>query len=175
VQKPSATIAWINAAVKARFKGAVAPFCFPDTLFGPDVAFLMRTHAWDDFRFVALQAKLKFKLNQAEALRTVVPELFYHENRDSKPSSSLKDDTCMSLWKKAEEDLFGIEQVDITPERRTQVSKVQAQTGRKQKRDMVRVLVQYPARKQSLQNPGPIAENVYKMKKQCKERKMQLP
>ncbi|KAG7337312.1 hypothetical protein IV203_030143 [Nitzschia inconspicua] len=170
-EKPAATIAWINAAVKARFEGAVAPFCFPDTLFGPDVAFLMRTHDWSDFRFVALQAKLKLKLNQAEALRTVVPALFYHENRDSKPSSSLKDAQLHSLWKKAEEDLFGIEQVDITPEGKNQVS----MTGRKRKRDMVRVMVQYPADKTKSANPGPIPHNVYRTKKQCKEGKCNCP
>ena len=170
-REPFDTVQWIKAAVNARFEGAVAPFCFPDTLFGPDVAFLMRTRAWNDFCFAALQAKLKFELNQAEALRTVVPELFYRENRaSSKPPSSLKTVELRGLWEETEEVLFGIEQVDITPERRTRVSKVQNQTGRKRKRDMVRVLVQYPAESTASATPGPIAENVYKTKKQCMNR-----
>jgi hypothetical protein len=166
---PSDTIEWINAAVHARFEGAVAPFCFPDTLFGPDVVFLMRTRAWGDFRFVALQAKLKYELNQAEALRTVVPEFFYREKRaNSKPPSSLKDDKLRGLWEKTEKDLFGIEQVDMTPERKvSKGAKVQKQTGRKRKRDMVRVLVQYPAERTASANPGPIAENAYKTKNEC--------
>ena len=169
-ETPSDTIAWINASVNARFEGAVPPFCFPDTLFGPDVAFLMRSHAWVEFRLAALQAKLKFQLNQADALRTVVPELFYHENRGSNPSWSLTGGDLRGLWEKAENKLFGIEQVDITPETRTRISTVQAETGKKRKREIVRVLVQYPAEKTESAEPGPIAENAYKTMKKCKEK-----
>jgi hypothetical protein len=168
-ETPSDTIAWINASVDARFEGAVAPFCFPDTLFGPDVAFLMRGRAWVDFRLAALQAKLKFRLNQADALRTLVPALFYHENRARSPSWSLTEE-LRGLWEKAEKKLFGIEQVDITPERRTRLSKVQAQTGKKRKLGMLRVLVQYPAEKTEAAEPGPIAEDDHETRQKCKEK-----
>ena len=36
---------------------------------------------------------------------------------------------------------------------------------------MVRVMVQYPAEKTKSANPGPIPDNVYGTKKQCKEGK----
>jgi len=77
-----ATMEWIKRAMASRFEGLVEPFCYPGTKFGPDVVFLMGTSSYDNFRFVASQAKLKNPVNEAEVLRTVVPELFYHrQNR----------------------------------------------------------------------------------------------
>jgi hypothetical protein len=80
-QNVKGTIAWIESALVARFEGAVAPFCYPDTHFGPDVVFFMHTRDYKNNRFVASQIKLKFVLSQAEALQTVVPDMFYHYDR----------------------------------------------------------------------------------------------
>jgi hypothetical protein len=162
---PSGTIAWINAVMESRFEGAVPPFCFPDNMFGPDVVFLLRNRSWDEFRLVAIQAKLKKHLNQAQALRTVVPELFYHQNRGKNPSSSLKEKSLQDSWNTAEKKLFGIEDILITG-RSTRASVAQP-TRRKRNRDMVRVVVQYPAEQTASANPGPIAFTKYKATKDC--------
>jgi hypothetical protein len=164
-EDPSGTIAWINAVMESRFEGAIPPFCFPDNMFGPDVVFLLRNRSWDEFRLVAIQAKLKKHLNQAQALRTVVPELFYHQNRGKNPSSSLKEKSLQDSWNTAEKKLFGIEDILITG-RSTRASVAQP-TRRKRNRDMVRVVVQYPAEQTASANPGPIAFTKYKATKDC--------
>ena len=38
------TIKWINDSLDARFEGTVVPFCYPDTLIGPDVFFYEDAH-----------------------------------------------------------------------------------------------------------------------------------
>jgi hypothetical protein len=161
---------WFDDALSARFDSAVAPFCMPDAYFGPDVVFLMRSkESWENFRLVALQAKLKYQLNQADALRTVVPELFYHKKRGGTPTLSLKDDLVI-WWADIKSMLFSTEEVgDITPGT-ILCSKEKAQQSKKRKRDIIRVMVQYPTERTSSAEPGPIAENAYKTNKKCKEK-----
>lgn len=169
-ETPSDTMGWFDAAVNARFDGAVAPFCMPDAYFGPDVAFLIRSkESWVNFRLVALQAKLKYQLNQDEALRTVVPELFYHTSRGVTPTLSLKDDLVIR-WANIKSMLFGTENVGEITGGAILCSKEKAQRSKKRKRDIVRVMVQYPSEKTASAEPGPIAENAYNTNKKCKEK-----
>jgi len=75
------TIKWIEAATSARFEGKVPPLCYPDSLMGPDLIFLMwnKTHT----RFIAVlsQAKYRQAFNHLSALRTITPSLLCHEKR----------------------------------------------------------------------------------------------
>ena len=77
----------------------------------------MRTPKYEDFLFVASQAKCKNVANQMEALCTLKPSLFYHENR----KSGGKLNTCLtkqqkSEWAKVKEKLFGMVAVDDSAE-----------------------------------------------------------
>uniref|UniRef100_A0A7S2XMP4 Uncharacterized protein n=1 Tax=Attheya septentrionalis TaxID=420275 RepID=A0A7S2XMP4_9STRA len=162
--KSSATMGWIDRAMASRFEGLVEPFCYPDTLFGPDVVFLMRSPDYKDFRFVASQAKFKNSVNQAEALRTLVPKLFYHQSRKANPVYSLKDEE-LETWLKLEKKLFWME-IDESPvvgfhSTRSRSAKAKAPT-KKRKREMVRFVVQYPSVMTSSAKPGPVAFSEYK-------------
>jgi hypothetical protein len=45
-----ATMGWIDRAIMdSQLEGLVEPFCYPDTLFGPDVVFLMRLPDYKEF------------------------------------------------------------------------------------------------------------------------------
>jgi hypothetical protein len=155
----------------SRFEGLVAPFCYPDTLFGPDVVFLMRTPGYSEFRFVASQAKFKNNVNQAEALRTLVPELFYRHSRQTKPVYSL-DGKELETWLKVEEKLFGMV-IDESPvvgcrstRSKSAMAKAKAPT-KKRKREIIRFIIQYPAPKTTSANPGRVAFAKFKS---CKPR-----
>ena len=74
------TLEWLRSSMKARFEGTVPPFCFPDTAIGPDMLFFLRTMFFQK-RLAVVQGKFKYKINQIGALRTIVPNLFYHEQR----------------------------------------------------------------------------------------------
>lgn len=141
------TLKWILDSLDARFEGQVAPFCYPDTLMGPDVLFFMRTPKYEDFLFVASQAKCKNVAVQMEALRTVKPSLFYHENRTSggKLNKNLTEQQ-KSEWAKVQEKLFGMVAVEDSAEalsKRRATSSSSQEPATKRTRVMVRLLVQY--------------------------------
>jgi len=104
------TINWIDSAVSARFEGLVAPFCYPDDHFGPDVLFLMWNEEYTKFRAVLTQGKFRTRFNQLDALRTLVPEWLYNENRD-KPTkrkrSSKMNENLWKAWEEAKAKLVG--------------------------------------------------------------------
>ena len=79
--KIQATLEWIEDALKAKFEGQVPPFCYPDTLIGPDVIFLMHNESFDDFRTAVVQSKYSVAVNPKAALITLVPGKFYTESR----------------------------------------------------------------------------------------------
>lgn len=135
----SDTICWIESATSAQFEGQVAPFCYPDNHFGPDVLFLMWNDDYSEFRTCLSQAKFRKELNQMAALRTLVPEWLYHENRDNddmRDRSSKLPDELWSKWKVAETKL-------IT-------------NGR----PCLRLMVQYPAESTASANPGSVPRDV---------------
>ncbi|CAB9511448.1 expressed unknown protein [Seminavis robusta] len=162
--KPSDTIKWTRSSLEARFEGAFAPFCFPDTLFGPDLTFFMRNKKnWDGFHFVVVQAKLKFELNVADALRTLVPELFFHKNRGTTPSSSLEPE-IRQRWTEVENNLFNMkEETQVANQRSTRSTKSQSVVVKKRRqRPVLRVLVEFPARRNESANSGPVHPSAYK-------------
>jgi hypothetical protein len=119
---------------------------------------------YNEFRFVASQAKFKNSVNQVEALRTLVPELFYRQSRQAKPVYSLKGEE-LETWLKLEKKLFRME-IDENPvvgchSTRSQSAKAKAPT-KKRKREMVRFVVQYPSEKTASAKPGPVAFSGYK-------------
>jgi len=157
------TIKWIERASKSRLEGQVEPFCYPDQLFGPDLVFLMWTSTYNDFRFVAAQVKLKNGDKTAAALRTLVPELFYRNNRilGAKGSScSLKGD-ALKDWEDLEERFFQYERSTGAADT-TQGSARNQAPIRKRKRGIVRFVVQYPAELTKSARPGPVHFSNYK-------------
>ena len=79
--KIEATLEWIEAALEAKFEGRVPPFCYPDTLIGPDVIFFMQNESFDDFRTAVVKSKYAVEVRPKEALKTLVPNKFYTECR----------------------------------------------------------------------------------------------
>ena len=73
---------WIDSATSATFEGTVPPFCFPTEMLGPDVVCLLRDDGYRNIGTVLCQAKFSSVQSQPEALRTVVPEWLFYENRD---------------------------------------------------------------------------------------------
>jgi hypothetical protein len=171
----SATLAWISRALVSRFEGAVVPLCYPDTHFGPDVVFFMHTDNYKDNRFVASQIKLKNQVNEAAALRTVVPELFYHNNRDvaSKmvPYSMSPEDAA--TWSTLKASLFESDREPCKLGLQTRSKKISSPTAtKKRKREIIRFIIQYPANKTASATQGPVAFAEYKScgdKRICKQ------
>lgn len=157
-------LAWIQQSMSSRFEGTVAPFCYPDTKFGPDVLFFLRTLTYD-FRFVVAQAKFRNEADQLHALRTITPELFYHQNR--KAGAKLNEHLSaeeLSEWKTIKKTLFMEEEIsslnDADDRRRSKriLKKCQSTEPPRVKRTcrMVRFVIQY-AHATSSATPGPIA------------------
>jgi hypothetical protein len=137
------TIAWVNRSTCVRFDGQVPPFCYPDDHFGPDVLFLLWNDSFEDFCPVLCQAKFKNKIgSQPDALQTIVPELLYHQRRgkrDQKRSTALND-VQWHAWERAQATLLGCNA-----------------GSNKRKREVVRFMVQYPAKSTSAARSGPVA------------------
>jgi len=171
--KPTETIDWLNRSMDARFEGAVTPFCFPDKLFGPDLAFFVRTIAWKDFLLGATQAKLRNKLNEAEALRTLVPELFFCKNRalvSSRAPSSLTSQDDKKSWTETANKLFLREEDEVAVRiKRTRMTNPgEKRKIEKRTRSVLRVMVQYPDRKTKSANPGTAHASRYESAPGCK-------
>jgi hypothetical protein len=152
------TIKWISHSLDARFEGTMTPFCYPDTLIGPDVLFFMRTPKYDNFLFVASQAKCKKKADQLEALRTVKPSLFYYQDRKSGGKLNAQLTTQeLSDWAVVKKKLFGMvaDEDALRSKRRASGSSVQ-EPATKRTRAMIRLVVQY-ASVTSNGAPGPVA------------------
>lgn len=138
------TIKWIKDSLDARFDGTVAPFCYPDTYFGPDLMFMMRTPAYDYYLFVASQAIFKNDASQLEALRTVLPRLFYHQDRENNGGlhKNLAEEE-KNAWVKVEEKLFEMDALKDGTERCKRRGDDPAQPAAKRTRGIVRFVVQY--------------------------------
>ena len=98
---------WLHASVDSTLDGQVAPFCFPDEKMGPDLLFFLRDpNDWDSWRLTMWQHKFTNTTNQAAAMRTVDPDLLYHEKRDTSPVPALKGDD-LKAWETIRTKLFG--------------------------------------------------------------------
>ena len=88
------TLDWIEKAINATIEGSVPPFCLPDNAFGPDAMTLMFNSAYTTFRTALVQSKFSTDVSQPAALRTIVPDWLYLQNRDETPKRSkmLSDD-----------------------------------------------------------------------------------
>ncbi|KAG7370824.1 hypothetical protein IV203_019394 [Nitzschia inconspicua] len=92
------TIAWIESATSAKFEGTVPPFCLPDDQFGPDVICLMWDAGHTKFRPLLAQAKFSVCVAQCEALRTLVPDWLYHQNRKDDTKRMKSDKVDSDRW-----------------------------------------------------------------------------
>ena len=123
------------------------PFCYPDNYFGPDIIFLMRSCEWKHFLPVLCQAKFKNELSsQPAALRTLVPKLLYCENRGNdkqKISRSLTPQQSKS-WENVMKQLFDF-------------------NSGKREREVVRLMVQYPALATNAALPGNVNFDEYQV------------
>jgi hypothetical protein len=98
---------WLRASIDSTLDGQVAPFCFPDEKMGPDLLFFLRDpNDWDSWRLTMWQHKFSNATNQAAAMRTVDPDLLYHEKRDTSPVSALEGDS-LNAWETIRTELFG--------------------------------------------------------------------
>jgi hypothetical protein len=75
------TLEWLEQVQSATFEGAIASFCFPDELFGPDFVCAMWDMHFGKPRIVICQSKYWERGSQPMALATLVPDWFYHINR----------------------------------------------------------------------------------------------
>ncbi|MCG8429323.1 MAG: hypothetical protein MI754_18380, partial [Chromatiales bacterium] len=126
---PKETMEWIDQSLKSHISGSIPPFCFPDETMGPDLlALLHKTDNWKTTTMCLWQMKMRKQANQAEALRVVMPEFLFMENRDRNPVWALENDEEKSKWEELYKKLYG--------EERT----------KKRKRGGFSVLVQYPAK-----------------------------
>ena len=139
------TIEWIEAATKATFEGQVAPFCYPDDHFGPDLMFLMWNYFYTEFVTAISQAKFKLSVKQAEALRSMTPSLFYKEQRGKEKeavSAALVRAGLVDRWEKVKPNII-------------------SNNGK----GCLRLMIQYPCDAISCADPGTIEDDEYKVSK----------
>jgi len=80
---------WIESSLNCQFDGVVPPFCFPDSLMGPDCLFFLRkNNDWKDYLLTLCQSKFRTKPSQRKTIRSITSELLYMKNRDDKIASS---------------------------------------------------------------------------------------
>lgn len=96
------TIDWVKRSLEAKFEGQVAPFCYPDVIIGPDVIFLLRNrNNYEDFLACFVQSKYVIEVtNQQDALRTLVPDLLFHQSRGKPGKVKLSEQLCADLANK---------------------------------------------------------------------------
>jgi len=82
------TLDWVEKATNTTIEGSVPPFCLPDNSFGPDTMLLMFDSVYATFRTALVQSKFRSDVSQPDALRTLVPDWLYHQNRDKTPIKS---------------------------------------------------------------------------------------
>jgi hypothetical protein len=168
------TIKWIKDSLDARFEGTVVPFCYPDTLIGPDVLFFMRTPSYDYYLFVASQVKCKNSAAQLDSPRTVFPKFFYHQERKSGGQlNKHMTATDKEAWAAVEKQLFGMVEVESAAELPLRSSNKRGaeqsmpKPATKRTRAMVRFLVQYADVTKMGLLPGPVAFTSVQTDKEC--------
>jgi hypothetical protein len=141
---------WIERSTDTqslRFENQVPPFCFPDNACGPDLLFLLWNQEFTEYQPVLCQAKFRKKVDQVKAIRTIIPELLYHEKRDTPASTTLcsvlkKNVSLKNRWDAIRNRLLNIE-------------------GGTRKRKVVRFMVQYPAKITHAVDPGTVCFGRY--------------
>lgn len=131
------TIKWVSQSLKATFEGQVPPYCYPDEQIGPDLICLLRFRSnYSIFDTVIIQSKYaSVVINQQDALRTLVPNKFYADKRETKAekmSGQLTDENIRE-WNKVKDELVSDD------------------------RPCVRILVQMPAEPTSPAKSGMVA------------------
>eukprot|EP00529_Nitzschia_sp_RCC80_P017379 CAMPEP_0113500872 /NCGR_PEP_ID=MMETSP0014_2-20120614/32606_1 /TAXON_ID=2857 /ORGANISM="Nitzschia sp." /LENGTH=823 /DNA_ID=CAMNT_0000395329 /DNA_START=1 /DNA_END=2472 /DNA_ORIENTATION=- /assembly_acc=CAM_ASM_000159 len=145
-ETPSATLCWLKDASSARFEGTVEPFCKPDALMGPDLLSLLRDKNFTS-RLLAVQTKLRYKVNQLEALRTIQPAMFYIADRSSKDpklNKQLKNEDA-EMWLELQNCFLFPRQDEAPPNKVAKIG--DDDTPRPRTQPIVRMLVQFPAKK----------------------------
>jgi hypothetical protein len=150
------TLKWLRSSMMARFEGTVPPFCFPDIAIGPDMLFVLRTTLFQK-RLAVVQGKFKYKINQIGALRTIVPNLFYHEQQHlgaNASAASVMNQSQRAEWSKIETDLFRMVEEEAEESNKRETRSNNKTVKRKRKEEVVRVMVQFPATRTQAAKPG---------------------
>jgi hypothetical protein len=141
-----------SADANLRFDGQIPPFLYPDDHFGPDLVFLLRNKSFKEFYPVLCQVKFSNNVDQPHALRTIVPELLYFQNRDPGVKKSKPKPTISAS--------LSVEQLEAWTMARSGLLQCDA-TGKKRRQGVIRFMVQYPSKSTRSARPGTVAVGEY--------------